>query len=54
MALAESKGLILFTKNHRENDMLVKIFTESAGKQMFYAKGIQRKNEPLIAKIYLS
>ncbi len=51
MALAESKGLILFTKNHRENDMLVKIFTESAGKQMFYAKGIQRKNHPLKAAV---
>lgn len=51
MALAESKGLILFTKNHRENDMLVKIFTESAGKQMFYAKGIQRKNQPLKAAV---
>lgn len=47
MALAESKGLILFTRNHKEQDMLVKIFTESAGKQMFYVKGIHRKNHPL-------
>lgn len=43
----ESKGLVLFTKKHKEKDQLVKIFTESAGKQMFYVKGAFRPNNPL-------
>ncbi|MDH6365119.1 DNA repair protein RecO (recombination protein O) [Enterococcus sp. PF1-24] len=43
----ESKGLILFSKDHKEKDKLVKIFTESAGKMMFYVKGAHRKNNPL-------
>lgn len=47
MAIVESKGLILFAKNHKERDKLVKIFTESAGKQMFYVRGAHRKNNPL-------
>lgn len=47
MALVESKGLILFAKDHKEKDKLVKIFTESAGKQMFYVRGAHRKNNPL-------
>lgn len=47
MGIAESKGIILFSKNHKEKDKLVKIFTESAGKQMFYVKGAHRKNNPL-------
>lgn len=51
MGIVESKGLILFAKNHKEKDKLVKIFTESAGKQMFYVRGIHRKNNPLTAAI---
>ncbi|KAF1305547.1 DNA repair protein RecO [Enterococcus saccharolyticus] len=47
MSIAESKGIILFSKNHKEKDKLVKIFTESAGKQMFYVRGAHRKNNPL-------
>ncbi|MFV0561375.1 MAG: DNA repair protein RecO [Enterococcus sp.] len=46
--LAESKGIILFSRNHKEKDKLVKIFTESAGKQMFYVRGIHRQNQPLV------
>lgn len=49
--LTETKGLILFTKDHKEKDKLVKIFTESAGKQMFYVKGAHRKNNPLTVAI---
>ena len=30
-----SKGLVLYNRNFRENDKLVKIFTEQAGKRMF-------------------
>ena len=35
MALGETKGIILFTKDFKEKDKLVKIFTESYGKLMF-------------------
>lgn len=45
--LAESKGLILSSRNYKEKDKLVKIFTESSGKMMFYIKGIHRQNQPL-------
>lgn len=51
MGIVESKGIILFAKNHKEKDKLVKIFTESAGKQMFYVRGIHRKNNPLRAAV---
>lgn len=45
--IAESKGLILFSRDYKEKDKLVKIFTESSGKLMFYVKGAHRKNNPL-------
>ena len=45
--LVESKGLILSSRNYKEKDKLVKIFTESSGKMMFYIKGIHRQNQPL-------
>lgn len=38
MALGETKGIILFTKDFKEKDKLVKIFTESYGKLMFLWK----------------
>ncbi len=43
MNLVETKGILLFSKDHKEKDKLVKIFTESAGKQMFYVEGAHRK-----------
>ncbi len=51
MNQAETKGIILFRKDHKEKDMLVKIFTESSGKLMFYVKGAHRKNNPLTPAI---
>ncbi|MHC5249101.1 DNA repair protein RecO [Enterococcus sp. LJL90] len=51
MAIAESKGLILFARDYKEKDKLVKIFTESAGKMMFYVKGAHRQNNPLTPAI---
>jgi DNA repair protein RecO (recombination protein O) len=45
---AESKGIILFTRDYKEKDKLVKIFTESAGKRMFFVKGAHRRNNPLM------
>lgn len=47
----EIKGLVLFSKNYREKDRLVKLFTESRGKKMFFVKGANRKNNPLTAAI---
>ena len=39
MQRLESRGLVLFNRNYRENDKLVKIFTEQAGKRMFFVRG---------------
>ena len=49
--VVESKGIILFTKDYKEKDKLVKIFTESSGKLMFFVKGAHRKNNPLTPAI---
>ncbi|MCL2114093.1 DNA repair protein RecO [Lactococcus protaetiae] len=34
----ETRGLILYSQNYKEKDKLVKIFTESFGKRMFFIK----------------
>lgn len=51
MDVTETRGIILFSRDHKEKDKLVKIFTESYGKQMFYVKGAHRKNNPLTAAL---
>ncbi|MFC5631463.1 MULTISPECIES: DNA repair protein RecO [Streptococcus] len=38
MEIKEMRGLILYNRNYREDDKLVKIFTETAGKRMFFIK----------------
>lgn len=38
MQIRETSGLILYNRNYREDDKLVKIFTETAGKRMFFVK----------------
>ncbi|MBJ8326558.1 DNA repair protein RecO [Streptococcus pacificus] len=38
METKETKGLVLYNKDFREEDKLVKIFTESDGKRMFFVK----------------
>jgi DNA repair protein RecO (recombination protein O) len=48
----ETRGLVLFARNHKEKDKLVKIFTESSGKQMFYVRGANRKNNPFASAIF--
>ena len=50
MALGETKGIILFTKDFKEKDKLVKIFTESYGKLMFCER-CTSKNNPLLPAI---
>lgn len=47
----EVNGIILFQRNYRERDKLVKIFTESAGKKMFFVKNANKKNSPLLAAV---
>lgn len=32
---AETQGLVLYSRNYKEKDKLVKIFTESFGERMF-------------------
>ena len=51
MVAGETKGIILFTKDYKEKDKLVKIFTESYGKMMFFVKGAHRKNNPISSTI---
>lgn len=38
MERIETRGLVLYNRNFREDDKLVKIFTEKAGKRMFFVK----------------
>lgn len=47
----EVQALVLFSKNYREKDKLVKLFTESHGKKMFFVKNANRKNNPFQAAI---
>ncbi|MFC4651673.1 DNA repair protein RecO [Lactococcus nasutitermitis] len=42
MRNAETYGLVLYSQNYRENDKLVKIFTESFGKRMFFVKNFSQ------------
>lgn len=38
MQTRETQGLVLYNRNYREDDKLVKIFTETDGKRMFFVK----------------
>lgn len=40
-------GIVLFRRKHRENDALVKVFTNTYGTKMFFVKGLQKPNHPL-------
>ena len=42
MQRLETRGLVLYNRNFREDDKLVKIFTEGAGKRMFLVKHASR------------
>lgn len=42
MKNVETRGLVLFSRNYREQDKLVKIFTESFGKRMFFVKNASK------------
>lgn len=50
-----SQGLVLYNRNFREDDKLVKIFTEQAGKCMFFVKHAgQSKLAPVIQPLVLA
>ena len=50
-----SQGLVLYNRNFREDDKLVKIFTEQAGKRMFFVKHAgQSKLAPVIQPLALA
>lgn len=49
--IEETEGIILSVRNYRENDRLVKIFTDRFGKRMFFVKGTRRPNSPLKSAI---
>lgn len=51
MVLGETQGIILFTRDYKEKDKLVKIYTESFGKLMFFVRGAHKKNNPLSSAI---
>lgn len=40
METKKSLGLVLYNRNYREDDKLVKIFTETSGKRMFFVKNV--------------
>lgn len=58
MEVKESKGIILYNRNYREDDKLVKIFTETVGKRMFFVKHISKSKlvsvvQPLVVANFI-
>ncbi|MDN5372461.1 MAG: repair protein RecO [Carnobacterium sp.] len=43
----EVEGIVLSVRNHRENDQLVKLFTNRFGKRMFFVKGTRKQANKL-------
>lgn len=44
MKTEETRAIVLYNKSYRESDRLVKLFTETAGKRMFFVKQVHRSN----------
>ncbi|WP_056966850.1 DNA repair protein RecO [Apilactobacillus ozensis] len=44
-------GILMYRKNYREHDMLVKFFTAEFGPKMFFLRGARRKNYKMAADI---
>lgn len=49
--LDKFEGIVLFKRDHKEHDALVKIFTEKFGTKMFYIKGLNKGNHSLSAQM---
>lgn len=47
----ETEGIVLFARDYREKDKLVKIFTERYGKVMFFVRNIRQQNHELAPAI---
>ncbi|WP_035052893.1 DNA repair protein RecO [Carnobacterium pleistocenium] len=45
--IEEVEGIVLSVRNHRENDQLVKLFTNRFGKRMFFVKGARKQKNKL-------
>ncbi|AMV61581.1 DNA recombination and repair protein RecO [Pediococcus damnosus] len=48
---AQFDGIIMFRRNYRERDQLVKIFTRQFGKKMFYIRGARKRGFKLATAI---
>lgn len=48
---ARFTGIVLFVRPHRENDGLVKIFTQEYGTKMFFVRGLNRPNNLLKSQL---
>ncbi|MCM2436779.1 DNA repair protein RecO [Periweissella beninensis] len=44
-------GIIMYRQNYREQDLLVKVLTEHAGKRMFFLKRARQTNFPLASAL---
>ncbi|MBJ6746533.1 DNA repair protein RecO [Streptococcus sp. 121] len=58
METVQSKGLVLYNRPYREKDRLVKIFTEKAGKRMFFVRNVEKSQrlaqiQPLVFGDYI-
>lgn len=49
--LEELEGIVLYHRNHRERDFLVKIFTKKYGKLMFFIRGSKKQQGSIIQSI---
>lgn len=50
-ANVDFQGIVMFERNHRDNDLLVKIFTREFGKKMFFLKNAKKANYQLASSI---
>lgn len=58
MERIESRGLVLYNRNFREDDKLVKIFTEKVGKRMFFVRHASQSKlssviQPLTVAVFI-
>lgn len=58
METVQSRGLVLYNRPYREKDRLVKIFTEKAGKRMFFVRNVEKSQrlaqiQPLVVGDYI-
>ena len=58
MERIETRGIVLYNQDFREDDKLVKIFTEKSGKRMFFVKHARNSKlnpvvQPLVVADFL-